>query len=348
MTKRKRFFVQLSLTLIFTIFVFLTMSVSMLAVYGGMRLLSYFNIISYPDAARIPLLLFALISLIVGFFVSLFVSRRPMKPWYILTDAANRIAEGDYDVRVRIHGPETVENLFDSFNHMAEELGSVEMLRSDFVNNFSHEFKTPIVSIRGFAKMLKKEGLTAEEREEYLDIIISESERLADLAENVLNLSRVEQQTILTEKTRFNLTEQIRLVVALMMSKWAEKDADISLSGEEVYITGNQEMMRQIWINLLDNALKFSTDPVIITIRIEKKNAVSVAITDNGIGMSEETAKHIFEKFYQGDSSRDTKGNGLGLPLARRIAELHGGTLTAVSEEGKGTVMTVALPSEDV
>lgn len=347
MHKWKKKLRQFSLMMVFTAFVFFIMLISMLAVLGGMRLLNYLGVITYPAAVHLPLMLFILVSLAVGVCVSLFVGRRPLKPWYTLANAANEIANGNYDVRVHGQGPEAVQTLFDSFNHMAQELGSVEMLRNDFVNNFSHEFKTPISSIRGFARMLKTGGLTAQERDEYLDIIINESERLAELADNVLSLSRVEQQTIVTEKERFNLTEQIRLTTAQILSKWREKETDISLSGGEVYVTGNKELLRQVWINLLDNAMKFTSERAIIGIQIAQGEAAAVTITDNGIGMNDETLRHIFDKFYQGDLSHNSAGNGLGLPLVKRIVELHGGTISVVSEEGRGTSITVNLPGQE-
>lgn len=359
MPKRKKVFRQFSLTLLYTLFVFLTMLVSMLLVMGGIRLLSYFGVVSYRDASHMPLALFIIVSLIVGAGISFFISRRPLKPWYDLTNAANEIADGNFSVRVHTSGPEAVQTLFNSFNRMAEELGSVEMLRSDFVNNFSHEFKTPIVSVHGFAGMLKRQDLTDEERQEYLDIIINETQRLADLADNVLNLSRLEQQTILTQKERFNLSEQIRLAVSVTAEKWKDKDVNISFDGGEVYVSGNKELLSQVWINLLDNSMKFTPDPAAINIRIKEKDDITVSVIDNGIGMSADIVKHMFDKFYQGDASHDTRGNGLGLPLVKRIIELHGGTVSVESvqklssspicddseEQGKhGTVMTVKLP----
>lgn len=343
MSKKKKTVHKFNMALLFSAFVFITMLVSMVIVLGVMRLLLYLGFIEYPDTFHQPLILFIIISLLVGGGVSLFISRRPLKPWYVLTNAANEIAEGNYSVRVSTSGPEAVQELFNSFNHMAEELGSVEMLRSDFVNNFSHEFKTPIVSISGFAAMLKRDDLTEEERSEYLDIIISETSRLTNLADNVLNLSKTEQQTILTQKETFNVSEQIRLSIAMILSKWSGSDVDISFDGGEVYITGNKELLRQVWINLLDNAIKFSPDRADIDIRITKEDGVTIFFTDHGMGMDPATMQHIFDKFYQGDTSHSAGGNGLGLPLAKRIIELHGGTLSVSSKKGKGSTFSVRL-----
>ena len=258
--------------------------------------------------------------------------------------AVDKIADGDYSARIDLKGTEDFKTLSQKFNHMAEEIGSVEMLRSDFVNNFSHEFKTPIVSIRGFAKALKWEDLTTEEREEYLNIIISESERLSDLAANVLYLSKIETQTILTNKATFNVSEQIRLVIALLDQKFSEKHIEIIFDCKEFFIRGNQEMLKQVWINLLDNAIKFSPENGIVTVQIHPvQEQIIFRISDQGSGMSSEIMTHIFDKFYQGDLSHSTSGNGLGLAIVKKIVELHKGTVS-VSSSDRGSTFEVKLP----
>ena len=190
------------------------------------------------------------------------------------------------------------------------------MLRSDFVNNFSHEFKTPIVSLRGIAKLLKRQKLSSEERNEYLDIIINESDRLAELATNVLNLTKVETQTILTEKKVFNVTEQIRHAVVLMNQKWAAKNVNFQFESNEVMIPANEDLLSQVWINLLDNAVKFSPQDAEVSIRINNTDQqVFIQISDNGPGIPLEKQKYIFDKFYQGDESHSTYGYGIGLSI---------------------------------
>jgi len=190
------------------------------------------------------------------------------------------------------------------------------VLRSDFVNNFSHEFKTPIVSLRGIAKLLKRQKLSSEERNEYLDIIINESDRLAELATNVLNLTKVETQTILTEKKVFNVTEQIRHAVVLMNQKWAAKNVNFQFESNEVMIPANEDLLSQVWINLLDNAVKFSPQDAEVSIRINNTDQqVFIQISDNGPGIPLEKQKYIFDKFYQGDESHSTYGYGIGLSI---------------------------------
>ena len=219
------------------------------------------------------------------------------------------------------------------------------MLRADFVDNFSHEFKTPIVSIKGFAEELKHDDLTPEQRSEYLDIIIHESSRLSQLATNVLNLSRVEKQTILASRERFDLTEQVRRSVLLFESKWEQKRLTLSVELDEVSLVGDEELLSQVWLNLIDNAVKFTPDGGCVDIRLKKSGEMAMfSISDDGYGISEEAQRHIFDKFYQGDLSHASSGNGLGLSIARRIVLLHGGDIRCKSEEGAGTEFTVELP----
>lgn len=221
---------------------------------------------------------------------------------------------------------------------MAEELGSVEMLRSDFVGNFSHEFKTPIVSIRGFAKALKWDDLTDEERTEYLDIIISESERLSELSLNVLYFSKIENQTIITNKKCYNLSEQIRRVIALLDHKFSEKQLEVHFDSKEFMIVANEEMMKQVWINLLDNGIKFSPVGGKIVIYMKQQNDnLSVKISNQGEEIPPKMREHIFDKFYQGDLSHSANGNGLGLAIVKKIIDLHDGRIIVHSSKNGST-----------
>lgn len=297
--------------------------------FFGMILARRLGATIHNSAVSVQILFFAVVSIILGTFFSAIFVRKPLKPFDQLLNALGRVSKGDYSVRLNVRGAYMMKELNNSFNHMASELDSIEMLRNDFVNNFSHEFKTPIVSISGFAKMLRREDLTPEERNEYLDIIIRESDRLAELSTNVLNLSRIENQHILTDTKQVNVSEQIRLAVALLEKKWDEKKIDVQFDSEEVHLNGNEEMLKQVWINLIDNAIKFS--PEYGSVKIEaRRNAdeVTVSVANEG-EMSEEVMAHLFDKFYQGDASHTQQGNGLGLTIAQKITELHGGILQA-------------------
>lgn len=226
-------------------------------------------------------------------------------------------------------------------------MGGIEVLRTDFINNFSHEFKTPIISIKGFAEILKDDDLSKEEKNEYLDIIIEESKRLSSLATNVLNLSKIETQVILNDIQRFNIGEQIRQSILLLDSKFQAKNILLDINIEDCYINGNKEMLNQVWVNLLDNAIKFNSKNGIVSINMKKEEGnIFINITDTGVGIESESIPKIFDKFYQGDISHATHGNGLGLTIVKKIIKLHGGTIECDSIVSKGTKFTIILPIE--
>lgn len=293
----------------------------------------------------IPFAMLLMLSIIIGTVVSFVISRFPLRPIRKLIDAINRLAAGDFSVRLSTTTAPTFRELVESFNRMAEELGGTELLRTDFINNFSHEFKTPIVSIKGFAEELKHDDLSKEQRDEYLDIIIAESSRLASLATNVLNLSKIEQQVILTDQKEFNLTEQVRRCILLFENKWEKKHISLNVEMDELSYDGCEDLLNQVWLNLIDNAVKFTPQGGVIGIRLSKSgDEIRFVITDDGCGISEDAISRIFDKFYQADPARTGSGNGIGLTVAKRIAELHGGTIVCRSEEGVGTEFTVTLP----
>lgn len=292
-----------------------------------------------------------LLSLLIGAGITFFISRITMKPINNIINAMNELAAGNFGVRLQLgkflgRHP-TMREISDSFNKMAEELGRTEILRSDFVSNFSHEFKTPIVSIAGFAKLLRRGNLTQAQRQEYTAVIAEESMRLYDMATNVLNLSRVENQTILSDVTRFNLSEQLRACVLLLEEAWTKKQLDLDLRFDEVYVRGNEELLRQVWINLLDNAVKFSDFGAELGVEInEAPDATHVTITNYGQAIPPEAGDRIFQKFYQADESHAAQGNGIGLAVVQRIVELHHGSVDYSSANGK-TAFTVTLPKEN-
>ena len=327
----------------FALVVFIIMTTTMSLIFGGTFMLSHFGIIP-PHPTKTAFYAFSLVSIIIGTFISMIFSRYPLSPLREIIAATDRLAEGDFNARINLKGPEELQNLNASFNHMAKELGSLEMLRMDFVNNFSHEFKTPIVSIRGFAKILKHDDLSKEERNEYLNIIINESERLAELSTNILNLSKIENQTIVTDKALYNGSEQIRRIIALLQNRWMEKNIEICFDCDEIEFYGNIELLNQVWTNLIDNAIKFSPENSSVHIDIIKKsNNIAVTVINQGTGISAETIARIFDKFYQGDTSHSTKGNGIGLTLVKKIIELHEGSIIVTSND-MGTTFEVMIP----
>lgn len=338
---------KLNFNLAITLIIFITLLVT-----GAVAVLLYYLLTSI--SGRIATVSFVIISFIssaaFGYLIFWLLSRYVLKPVENIIAALRKVSQGDYSVRVNTGvGTLDIKELEHCFNDMAEELGSNEMFKNDFINNFSHEFKTPIVSIRGFAKQLESDDLDDETRKEYLEIIVSESDRLASMSSNVLLLSKFDNQQIVTDIAKFSLDEQIRTCILILEKSWEEKNIDLDIDMEEITISSNQEMLNHVWINILSNAVKFTPKNGKITVRCyrdNEKNSAIISIGDSGEGMTPETAAHIFDKFYQGDTSHKSKGNGLGLPLAKRITDLCGGNISVKSRLGEGSVFTVRLPLE--
>ncbi len=307
-----------------------------------------------PDTPKYKsALIFMLITtMIVGVVLAAFLTRNLLIYVNRIINRMNRLASGDYSARLGYGKPiclhPTVIEIVSSFNRMAEELEKTEMLRVDFINNLSHEFKTPIVSIAGFAKMLKKDNLSEEQRKEYLDIIEEEAKRLADMATKVLNVTKLENQVILTDVSRFNLSEQIRSSILLLEEKWTEKNLEFELDLEEHEIYANEELLKEVWINLLHNAVKFSPQNEIIAIEIkELTEKYCIIVSNKGEEISEENHRKLFQKFYQVDESHATEGYGVGLAIVKRVVELHQGTVNVECKEGMVSFL-VELPKNNM
>jgi signal transduction histidine kinase len=284
----------------------------------------------------------------MGSGAALLLSKFPLTPINNLVNAMNRLAAGDYNVRLDFKGPfynnSTFKEISTSFNRMAQELENTEMLRSDFVNNFSHEFKTPIVSITGFAKLLRRAALSDEERNQYLGVIESESLRLSRMATNVLNLTKIENQSILGDTRRYNLSEQIRSSLLMLEPKWSAKNIEVEPDFDEYEIDASEELLKEVFINLLDNAIKFSPEGGTVGIRInESGEQLEITVSNTGPEIPEEKRERIFGKFYQADESHSGLGNGVGLAIVKRVVDLHGGSVWVSCDSGV-TTFTVSLP----
>lgn len=343
MNRLKEIFQKHQLPLAYTGVTIGVMIISFAIMFVGRFLLRSIGFIE--DIPRLwQLISLAFLAVVIGAAVAAAFSRIPLKPLRKIAEAADRLAAGDFSARINLKMGGELQELNTSFNNMANELEQSQMLRSDFINNFSHEFKTPITSIRGFAKMIREHNLSREETDEYLDIIITESDRLVDLSANVLNLSKVENQTILTNTAEFNLSEQMRRVIVLLENRWEEKNLFINLNCSEVYINGNEEMLKQVWINLIDNAIKFADKDSEINITIlQGAKFVSVTVSDRGEVIAPEVLGRIFDKFYQGDTSHGVKGNGLGLAVAAKIVDLHKGSISVIRSDEEQTAFEVRL-----
>ena len=289
------------------------------------------------------------VSAILGVVLAIFIFRGYLAPLSRLMQATQAVAAGDYSVRVELRGARgEVADYIRSFNKMAEELGSVEMLQSDFVNTFSHEFKTPLISIRGFAKLLQNPDLSAEQRATYAGTIARESERLAAMGTHILELTQYENTEIVSGKTLYSLDEQLRRCIHQQERSWLQKGLTVEGDLDRADYYGNEELVEHIWSNLIANAIRFTPTGGQITVVLRKKpGAVSVAVSDTGIGMDAETQRHIFDKFYRGEQGSDSRGNGLGPSIVRRAVELCGGTVEVFSRPGEGATFTVTLGMED-
>ena len=317
-------------------------------VYDKFVIIDSFSSDSVYWVVNLVVIIAFMVCIVIGTIITAFMSRSIIQPIRDLSAAAAEIAKGNFKVRVREPSDPEYSILAQNFNKMAEELAGTETLRGDFISNVSHEFKTPIVSIQGFAKQLKKENLSEEKKQEYIDIIISESKRLTNLSSNILMLSKLENQQIITDKTSFSLDEQMRNCILLLEKQWTAKDISFDIDMQEIQYTTNAEMLSQVWVNIIGNAIKFSPEGSSIRVKLFKEGDVITAeITDRGIGMDQQTISHIFERFYQGDRAHASEGNGLGLPLVKRIVELCNGNIRVESQYGKGTNFIVTLPQND-
>ena len=302
------------------------------------------NIDNLKDNEWLIVFSFVLSCVIIGLLLSSAYSRIVLAPINEILNGMNRLANGEYETRISLYNYSAMKELQDKFNMLANELQNVEILRSDFINNFSHEFKTPIVSINGLVKIMKSGKLSKEKEKEYLEIIEEEIDRLASMTTNVLTLSKVKNQVILTDKTKYNISEQIRSCIVLLEKKWTKKNLHLMLDFDEYYIEANIDLMKQVFINLLDNAIKFSYDNKELAIIIEEdKSNLFIKIIDEGIIIEEENKEKIFNKFYQVDGSDFTEGNGIGLSIVKHIIDLHNGKISTCSKDNK-TIFELELP----
>lgn len=303
-----------------------------------------------------PLISLMLTACILSLLLIQLVLGRLLRPLQQLVLALKTVARGDLSVRL----PEDnwwseIRETNSSFNKMMNELNSLELLQSDFIQNVSHEIKTPLASVRGYASLLNSTDLN-EEQQEYVNRILTGSDQLATMTGNILQLSKLENQQISPSYRDFLLDEQIRQIILTMEPLWSKKNLNLEIDLPECPFFGSEELLAQVWTNILSNAIKFTPENGTISIALlteqqqnsnlesGKKDApVSVIIKDSGCGMSPEVQAHIFDKFYQGDRSHSGNGNGLGLALVQRILLLVGGTITVSSHPGEGSYFTVTL-----
>lgn len=275
------------------------------------------------------------------------------RPVQRIADAAGKIMQGDFSVRIRpvftMGGQDGFNIIIHSFNRMAEELSGIETLRTDFISNVSHELKTPLAIIQNYGTMLQQPGLAEEQRREYAKTVTDVSRRLADLITNILKLNKLENQQIYPEKEAFDLGEQLCECLLSFEDIWEEKRIELNSDiAEDVIVKSDRSLLSLVWNNLFSNALKFTASEGCVSVSLKTDGAFAVVqVSDTGCGISPEVGAHIFEKFYQGDTSHATQGNGLGLALVKRVIDIVDGDISVSSEVGRGSIFTVTIRSAE-
>ena len=334
--QRNRFSLRTRLTALVT----LEMLVCVLVSYGLDQL---FNEV-FPWTVPLEIELVG-VCLLIGILVTSQLSKYFFNPIKKLRVAMDKVADGDFSVRLEEKSSsKEIMEIYTGFNLMAHELSSTEILQTDFVSNVSHEFKTPINAIEGYSTLLQGSENLDDEQKEYIEKILFNTQRLSSLVGSILLLSKLENQQIPTNQTEYRLDEQIRQSVVALESAWVQKDIELDVELDRVSYLGNEQMMRHVWDNLISNAVKFSPQGGVVTLRLTKKaRKLIFTIEDQGPGLSDDAQKHIFDKFYQEDSSHKQEGSGLGLALAKRILTIEKGQITAENIHEGGCRFTVTL-----
>ena len=299
-----------------------------------------------PGFWQIPLLAdLLIISSLVGIFVTRFLSRMFFDPIKKLREAMSKVADGDFSVEITTRSnSKEIQEIYSGFNLMTHELRATEILQTDFVSSASHEFKTPVSAITGYASLLSACDDLTEEHREYIDKILFNAKRLSALTGSVLLLSKLENQEIPTNQTRFLVDEQIRQSIVALESQWEQKHIELDVELCEAEYFGNELLMRHVWDNLIGNAVKFSPENGTVRIRLMKKlGKILFTVEDEGPGIPEDSIHHVFDKFYQADSVHKHEGSGLGLALVEKILKLENGSVTAENREAGGCMFTVTL-----
>lgn len=337
---------------IVSILTFISSCIISTAITIGAIKIFYKEAITYEKLVLVCILILVL-ALIIAWF-SLWVGAGHLtKPLIDVSNTVKQVAEGNFKVNIKRRDTtkceyeyiNEVDELAKNVNKMVAELDGMDYMRKDFMSNVSHEIKTPIAAITGFTEILLDGSIDESERQEYLEVINKESMRISRLCENMLHMSRLDSQVIVANLQKIRLDEQLRKCIILLSEKWSNKEIDFSIDLDEVNILSDYDMLQQVWINLIDNAIKYSRENCKIDISVKRLNdkSVKVSISDNGIGIEEGKLHRIFDKFYQCEESHKKSGSGLGLSISKRIIELLNGTIECRSKKDFGTTMVVTL-----
>lgn len=315
---------------------------SLLFALGTTALISEMTSVDSGVVLFIEILLFGLI---IGAFITGFLSKLFFIPIKKLREAIMKVADGDFSVQLDVKNySKEIQEIYSGFNLMVQELQSTEILQTDFVSNVSHEFKTPINAIEGYSTLLQDCDNLNEDQQQYVEKIIFNTRRLSTLVGNILLLSKIENLDIRSSQSTFRIDEQIRQVIVMLEPAWAEKDIQFDVEMDSINYTGSENLLHHVWSNIIGNAIKFSPCEGAVKISLYKeKNRIIFTVEDNGPGLSEEAQKHLFDKFYQADTSHKQEGNGLGLSLVKRILMIDGGLIFAENAKDGGCIFTVTL-----
>lgn len=324
---KERVKINISIRMWFTLLALVGLGISTTIAGVFVEILRTFEVPSYlPDVVW-----FITISTSIGWIINYFFSKKFFDPIMRLNRAMKAVAEGDYNVRLEQKRElKEIQEIYSNFNLMAQELGATEILQTDFVSNVSHEFKTPINAIEGYATLLQgQEQLSISEKETYVDKILFNTRRLSKLVGNMLLLSKLDNQVIQSKQTKFRLDEQIRQSIVILEPAWEAKEIEFDVEMEDIEYFGNESLLHHVWDNLISNAIKFSPQNGCIKIRMHiGEGSIIFSIEDEGPGIQEKDKKHIFERFYQSDSSHKEEGNGLGLALVKQIVDICNGKIS--------------------
>ncbi len=306
-----------------------------------------FDLSKTTNIVEIIFIMLSVVTIFLSQIIATYWVKRISKPVEEITKITQQVSQGDFDVKVNTDGfKEEMLELGETINKMIDQLNSIEILRSDFVSNVSHEFKAPLSAIQGYVTLMSKPDLSNEKRLEYFTLLCQSVAQMSGLVDNVLKLSKLESDSSTPKKQIYRLDEQLRRSVLMYEKQWMDKDLEPELDLPECTCCGNEELIGQIWNNLIGNAIKFSCNGGRFGVRIDESDEKYICVTvfDEGEGMSADVKEHIFEKFYQGDTSHKSMGNGLGLSLVAAICNITGCTVSVESEIGKGSEFTVKIP----
>lgn len=336
--------VRLKFTLMYIGILAASCFIGMFSMIGIYMILVLFNIPhSHSDGIWISMMSLMICG-IFGSAMMYAITKKISRPIIFMTEQTKSVAKGDFEVKIPVRSQDEIGQLATHFNLMTEELKTNALLRKDFVSSVSHEFKTPLASITAFVEAIRDPFIERETLLEYTDIILDETARLNKLTMNMLRLSKLDHQKIVTAHSAFALDEQMRRCVLLLVDKWQSKSIDLQLELEPVNILGDEELLAQVWLNLIENAIKFTPAQGSIRIRLRKtKTLVYAVVEDSGKGIEAEQLQRIFEPFYQVDESHQAEGHGLGLAISRRICELHGGDINYQTSQLGGACFEVRL-----